>query len=119
MNDARKEQFELVMADNIPALFFCGRIDRGSVPDGLFCYDVRHDDECQGIACEIKSHVLVNHWGTLITKQEIPLEDGRYSLTDGLNYSGQEFKLDEFMQMDMEQLLAWEQGESILGMKIT
>ena len=35
-----------------PALFTSIRIKRDTVPDGLYAYDVRHDDECRGIPCE-------------------------------------------------------------------
>lgn len=54
MENANKEKFELVMIDDIPALFSCLRIDRDSIPEGLFGYDVRHDDSGQGIACECR-----------------------------------------------------------------
>ena len=50
------------------ALVSSGRIQRESVPKGFYCYEVRHDDECMGIPCEISSHVLVNFWGTVISK---------------------------------------------------
>ena len=68
MVDARKESFELVMAEDILAIFTCLRVNRGSIPEGLFCYDIRYDDDCQGIAGEIAPFVMVNHWGTIITK---------------------------------------------------
>lgn len=97
MVDAKEEDFELVVLDDIPALFTNSRIDRGSIPANVFCYDVRHDDCCQGIACEIKPHIMVNHWGTIITKQEIPLEDGSYYPKEDLNYLGRTMTLDEFL----------------------
>jgi len=46
------------------------RVDRSSIPQGLYAYDVR--DECDGDPCEVKSFVLVNHMGTLITDSPIP-----------------------------------------------
>lgn len=103
MVDAKEEDFELVVLDDIPALFTNSRIDRSSIPANVFCYDVRHDDCCQGIACEIKPHIMVNHWGTIITKQEILLEDGSYYPKEALNYLGRTMTLDEFMLTDMNQ----------------
>lgn len=46
------------------------RVDRASIPQGLYAYDVR--DECDGDPCEIRSFILVNHMGTLITTAPIP-----------------------------------------------
>ena len=36
-------------------------------------YDIRHDDEGEPVS--IKSHVLVNHFGTFITYDELPISD--------------------------------------------
>lgn len=71
-----KERFEEVSCCGKPCLFTNSRLDRDSIPTGLFVYDVRHDDECQGIPCEIASYILVNHWGTILCAEEIPLTDG-------------------------------------------
>lgn len=46
------------MLDDFPVLFACERLNRENIPADLFCYDVRHDDECQGIACEVKPKVI-------------------------------------------------------------
>ena len=44
----------------------------------LHAYDVRHDDECRGIPCEIAPFVIVNHWGTIILAEPLELpDDGR------------------------------------------
>lgn len=71
------------MLDEYVVLFTSARIDRKTVPENLFCYDARHDDDCQGIACEIKPYVAVNHWGTILTvKRHITAEpDIRLNLT--------------------------------------
>lgn len=62
--DARKETFEEIEIFDTLALFSSGRIQRESVPKGFYCYEVRHDDECMGIPCELSFHVLVNFWGS-------------------------------------------------------
>jgi hypothetical protein len=49
------------------------RVDRASIPNGFYAYDVR--DECDGDPCEIRSFILVNHMGTLITTVPIPEAD--------------------------------------------
>lgn len=118
MENAEKEKFELVMLDEYPVLFTCARIDRGTVPEGLHCYDVRHDDDCQGKACEVKLHVLVNHWGTILSKTEIPLEDGgSYYPKEDLNYLGESLTAGEYLQMDTGQMkIEKETGQTMMQM---
>lgn len=98
--DARNEEFELVTVFDYPMLFTCCRVDRATVPDNLFVYDVRHDDECQGIPVEIANFVLVNHWGTLISRVPIELKENekcRLLDEDDWSYSGETMRLDEYL----------------------
>jgi hypothetical protein len=76
--NAMEEIFEEVTILNIPALFISLRIDRRTVPAGYHVYEVRHDDDCQGDAVQIAQGIMVNHWGSLITRDEIALPDGKY-----------------------------------------
>ena len=83
--DARKETYEEIEIFDTRALFSAGRIQKDSLPEGFYCYEVRHDDECIRIPCELSSHILVNFWRTVISR--VPLikekecrryiEDGR------------------------------------------
>ena len=50
--NAMTERYEEITVCGKPALFTSIRIKRDTVPDGLYAYDVRHDDECRGIPCE-------------------------------------------------------------------
>ena len=63
--------YELVTVFGQEAIFSCDRIERDSVPNGLYQYEVRHDDCCQGIPCEVAKGILVNFWGTLLTREAI------------------------------------------------
>lgn len=40
MENAGKENFELAMLDDYVVLYTSSRIDRNTVPENLFCYDV-------------------------------------------------------------------------------
>lgn len=53
------------------ALFTNERIKRKTVPEGWHLYEVRHDDECQGIPCEIAKGILVNFWGSLLMHDKL------------------------------------------------
>ena len=104
--DIRTEEFEDVTVFDRPMLFTCLRCDRSTLPKGMFLYEVRHDDDQQGIPCEIAEHILVNHWGTLITNKPIALNSGHigdrpYWLIDeetDWNYEGTTSTLTEYMQ---------------------
>ena len=71
--DARKESFEEVTVFGKTMLFTNNRIDPNTVPKGYHLYEVRHDDDMQGIPCEIGKKIIVNHWGTLISNKPIKL----------------------------------------------
>ena len=72
--DAREERFELVEVLGHPMLFTCLRVDRSTVPNGLYLYEVRNDDDQCGLPVEIGRWVMVNHWGTLLSTVPIALE---------------------------------------------
>ena len=61
-HDAMTEHYEEITVCGKPALFTSIRIKRDTVPEGLYAYDVRHDDECRGIPCEIAPFIMVNQW---------------------------------------------------------
>ena len=86
--DARTEPFEEITIFNEPALFTPLRIDPSTIPVGVYKYEIRHDDECQGIACEVAKRIMVNHWGSILTLRPLDLgDDGRICMEgDEINY---------------------------------
>lgn len=76
--NAMEEIFEEVTVLDMPALFTSLRINRNTVPAGYHVYEVRHDDVCQSEAAKIVQGIMVNHLGSLITRDEITLPDGKY-----------------------------------------
>ena len=50
--NAMTEHYEEITVCGKLALFTSIRIKRDTVPDGLYAYDVRHDDECRGTLCD-------------------------------------------------------------------
>ena len=93
-NETGYERFEILGRD---ALFTSLRIDRKSLPEGLYAYDLRDCDDCSGDPCEVKSFVLVNHWGTVIVKEPIEGADEGITLDENdYNYLGEEMTLEEF-----------------------
>ena len=99
--NAMEEQFEEVEILGKPALFTPLRIERGTVPCGYHLYEVRHDDDCQGDAVQIARNIYVNHWGSLITLDEIDMPaDGFLDIEpDDMNYgAGKCCTMREFMK---------------------
>ena len=71
------EKFQEVTVKGITCRFSDMRIDRDTVPDGLYLYEVAGDDDIGDEPSRVKEAVLVNFIGTLITDTELPLgEDG-------------------------------------------
>ena len=100
--NAMTETFDVLEIFGKKVLFTCMRIDRKTVPNGLYVYDVRHDDDCSGEICEIKSYILVNHWGTIITDTPIKLDElwnCRLVEKEDYHYTGDSFHLKEFFDI--------------------
>lgn len=73
--------FDFFMVNGIKALRTIDRIDRNSIPEGLFAYDIRMDDEArdrdEDIFITIEKSVKSDHDSTIITNEELPLnQDG-------------------------------------------
>ena len=66
-----EDKFEDVTVLGHPMLFTCLRVDRDTVPQGMYMYEVRHDDDQQGEPVQIANWIMVNHWGTLISNRPI------------------------------------------------
>ena len=85
--DAMEEHFEKALIDGREVLFTNIRIDRSTVPENLYCYDIREMDGFSGVAASVERYVWVNHWGTILLKEAFPLENGRYEiLGDDMEY---------------------------------
>lgn len=101
--NAAEESFELMNMLGQYVLFTNMRVDRDTVPQDLYVYDVRHDDDCTGEICEIKPSVMVNHWGSIICKEPIEMDEfwhSKFVDKEDYSYLGDSVKLDEFINKD-------------------
>ena len=110
--DATKEGYMLAEIDATPVLFTNMRLDRDTVPEGLFCYDVRDSDHLDGSFAEVKSFVMVNHWGTILCRQPFPLDEHGSYYPDDWRFLDRAVTLAEFQQATPEQLAAYLQPEA-------
>ena len=84
------EQYDTVDLFDKPALFSNGRVDRKTLPDGLYAYDLRGSDYDSGDPIALEEKVVVNHAGTVILGEPLELGDeGRLMLDDNLNFAGE------------------------------
>lgn len=58
------------------------RVPKEQRSESLYYYDIRHDDDCQGIPCELANYILVNHLCTIATKQELKIGAHGYILSE-------------------------------------
>lgn len=72
--EANRVTWEKVEVFGKECLFTALRIDRNSIPKGYTMYEIRHRDEDWGEPIEIAFGVLVNFFGTLLSKEEFELE---------------------------------------------
>lgn len=104
--NAMNETFEEVTVLGKPMLFSCCRIDRSTVPKGLYMYEVRHDDDQRGDPVQIANWIMVNHWGTLISNEPLNLNSHKAANNAYLdidpendwNYEGVEATVKEYME---------------------
>ena len=94
--DANEETFELVEIDGKETLFTNSRLDRTTVPEGLFCYDIRESEGFSSEPVTLEPYVTVNHWGTVLSKEEFTLNDGGFYPIDDFNYMGEVLSIEEF-----------------------
>ena len=76
--DAMAEKFEEITVLGKPALFTSIRIDRNSIPRGLYLYEVRYDDDGLGDPVQIAKGIMVNHFGSIITHKPLRLPRDGY-----------------------------------------
>lgn len=90
---------EVTVFDN-PALYTSLRIDRDTVPEGVFLYELRHGDEDWSEPCQLSHGILINHYGTVLTREPIqlpiegwlPLKPGDFNFSDGDCHSVEAFQ---------------------------
>ena len=79
--DADRLTYDEVTIFDRPALFTECRIDRATVPEGVYRYELRHGDADWGEPIELSRSLMVNFYGSILTSTPFQLDpDGRLSL---------------------------------------
>lgn len=82
-----KEEFDKLRCEpiklfNKEVLYTDLRVNNLHLPDNIYRYELRHDDKCQGILCEIAPRILINFQGTILSDKKINLGKQGYRLID-------------------------------------
>ena len=99
------DDYELITIGDKYALFSNGRITMADIPKGLYCYDLRQDDNGEYLAT-VERHVAVNHGGSIIIDHPLDF-DGKdhISINDdnAINFVGEEMDIGDYMAKKYEQ----------------
>ena len=76
--DARKEHYEAVEILGIPGLFTTLRIDRATIPKGVYAYDMQTSEQDWSQPCLLARHITVEHFGTVLTASPVPIPSNGY-----------------------------------------
>ena len=109
------EELQEVEIFDKPGLFSNGRLRDEDVPEGLYRYDLRGSDyDPGGQPITVEKTVVVNHAASVLMAEELDLgADGRLELgEEGLNFTGAELTVREFMEEQQQKNNALIHGDS-------
>ncbi len=119
--DVQKEVLEEVEILGYKALFTELRVDKSTIPEGVFCYALRHGDD-DSYPATLESGVGVNYFGSVLLTEEIELDkmEMRSVGYEDFGYTGEEMKLSDFIEkqkcipfIKASELTAFIEGNSI------
>lgn len=76
--DAATERFEAVEILGIPGLFTTQRVNRATVPKGMYAYELQTSADDWSQPCLLARHITVEHFGTVLTASPIALPHSGY-----------------------------------------
>lgn len=108
------EKLQEIKIFDKPGLFSNGRLRDEEVPEGLYRYDLRGSDYDPGQPVTVEKTVVVNHAASVLMAEELDLgADRRLELgEDGLNFTGAELTVREFMEEQQQKRNGLIHGDS-------
>ena len=108
------EELQEIEIFDKPGLFSNGRLRDEEVPKGLYRYDLRGSDYDPGQPITVEKTVVVNHAASVLMAEELDLgAEGRLELgEEGLNFTGAELTVREFMEEQQQKRNGLIHGDS-------
>lgn len=85
-NDAHRLTYDGFELFGREVLFSQLRIDRDTLPKGIYAYDLRHGDD-DGVPCTLEKRVAVDHFGTVLTNRPFSFPKDGYRRIGEDDYS--------------------------------
>ena len=99
------EKYQQIELFGQPALFSNDRLTDADIPQGMYCYHLRHSDDGSRF-CSLEPKVVVNHGGSVLMKEPVDFgEQGYLPLTESTepNFLGRSQTLAGFLHNDFPQ----------------
>lgn len=101
-----EDDYELIEIEDQKALFTNEKLYTSTIPKGMYCYHLRHDDVGGVNFVALEKYVCVNHGGSIITKEPIDFGGKDFIKITEENYPNflgeGDYTLQEFMNEDYE-----------------
>lgn len=107
--DAGKERWMPMEIRDVRGYFNDARIDRSTVPEGFHLWELA-DGDSDGIPCRYKPGILVNFYGTFITKGQLPIDDLEWNA--GYIESAEEWSYPDSESMTLAEIIEDGKGET-------
>lgn len=102
------DDYELIELFGKPALFTNERLSDEDVPKGFYHYDFRESDDGSVQFATLEPHVLVNHGGSVITREPIDFGEKEYielNEDNDPNFVGIDLTLGQYMRGEFNTLI--------------
>lgn len=76
--NAKKAHFQEVELLGVPGLFTALRVDRSTIPPGMYAYDMQTSKEDWSQPCLLAQDITAEHFGTILTASPIELPANGY-----------------------------------------
>ncbi len=95
--DVREKKMAEVEVKGRMALFTELRVDKDTIPDGMYCYALRHGDD-DGMPCTIEQNVTDNYFGAVIVMVPFDFGDEDYVPVsyDDFGFTGEHLTVSEY-----------------------
>lgn len=94
--DATAMEFEITTLFDKRVLFSEFKIERTTVPKGLYMYEIRHANNDNHNPIEINGSVFINFYGTILSKDPIPGQ--AINSEEDFSYEGYLVTVREYME---------------------